>query len=96
MLQTKKEKRIKLYYTSINYKIIHICGVEKFMKDSKKRSIAKSISFRIISIIVLAIITYLITGNIVEMTYIVIVFQTIQTFAYYFHERLWEKTMWGK
>jgi uncharacterized membrane protein len=66
------------------------------MKDSKKRSIYKSISYRIICIIMLAIITYLITGNIVEMTYIVIVFQTIQTFVYYFHERLWEKVSLGK
>lgn len=65
------------------------------MRESIKRSIAKSISFRIISIIVLALITYLITGNIVEMTYIVIIFQAIQTFVYYFHERLWEKTTWG-
>ena len=66
------------------------------MKDSKKRSIAKSISYRIICIIMLSFITYLITGSIVEMTYIVIVFQTIQTFVYYFHERLWEKINWGK
>ena len=66
------------------------------MEDSKKRSIVKTISYRIICIIMLAFITYLITGNIVEMTYIVIIFQSIQTFVYYFHERLWEKIIWGK
>lgn len=66
------------------------------MGESIKRSIAKTITFRITSIIVLALITYLITGNIIEMTYIVIAFQTIQTFIYYFHERFWEKMIWEK
>jgi len=66
------------------------------MKDFKKRSITKSISYHIICIIMLSFITYIITGNIVEMAYIVIVFQTIQTFVYYFHERLWEKITWEK
>jgi uncharacterized membrane protein len=65
------------------------------MRDSKKRSIAKTISYRIICIIMLACVTYLITGDLVEMTYIVVVFQTIQTFVYYLHERVWESVTWG-
>ena len=65
------------------------------MGGTIKRSIVKSISFRIISIFVLALITYLITGNLVEMTSIVIIFQSIQTIIYYLHERAWEKSEWG-
>jgi len=65
------------------------------MRDSRKRSIAKAISYRIICIIMLALVTYLITRDIIEMTSIVIVFQSIQMFIYYFHERLWERVQWG-
>ena len=52
------------------------------MRDSRKRSIAKAISYRIICIIMLALVTYLITGDIFEMTSIVIIFQSIQMFIY--------------
>ena len=65
------------------------------MKEEKKRTIAKSISYRIICIISLAIVTYIFTGDLLQMTSIVVVFQTIQTFVYYFHERLWERVQWG-
>jgi uncharacterized membrane protein len=65
------------------------------MKEEKKRTIVKSISYRIICIISLTIITYIFTNNILQVTSIVVVFQTIQTFVYYFHERLWEKVQWG-
>ncbi|MEM4257889.1 MAG: DUF2061 domain-containing protein [Candidatus Thermoplasmatota archaeon] len=65
------------------------------MKEGKKRTIAKSISYRIICIISLALVTYIFTGNILQMTSIVVVFQTIQTVIYYFHERAWEIIKWG-
>jgi len=65
------------------------------MRELRKRSIAKAISYRIICIIMLSLITYWITGDIFEMTSIVVVFQSIQMFVYYFHERLWERTNWG-
>ena len=66
------------------------------MKDSNKRSIVKTITFRITSIITLSVVTYLITGNLMEMTQIVLLFQVIQTIIYYFHERFWQKTSWCK
>lgn len=66
------------------------------MKENTKRSIAKSISYRIICIISLAIVTYVFTGDLIQMTGIVVVFQTIQTIIYYFHERVWEHVQWGQ
>ena len=65
------------------------------MKETKKRSIMKAVSYRIICIIMLSIVTYLITDNLIEMTFIVIIFQSIQMIIYYFHERFWEKMKWG-
>ena len=60
-----------------------------------KRSIAKSISYRIICIIMLSLVSYIITKNVIEMTVIVIVFQSIQTIVYYLHERIWNQVKWG-
>jgi len=65
------------------------------MKETRKRSIVKAISYKIICIIILASITYLITGDIVQMTSIVIIFQLIQMIIYYLHERVWEQVKWG-
>ena len=63
--------------------------------ESKKRSITKSISYRIICIISLALTSYLITRDIIVMTSIVFVFQSIQIIIYYLHERIWARVKWG-
>ena len=48
--------------------------------------------FEIIPIIShMVMITYLTTGNILQMTSIVVIFQFIQMVIYYFHERAWER-----
>ena len=65
------------------------------MKETRKRSIAKAVSYRVICIIMLSIVTYLITGDLLQMTSIVIIFQSIQMIIYYLHERTWERIKWG-
>ena len=57
--------------------------------ESRKRSIAKAITYRIVCVIVLLTVSYALTGNLVQTTYITIIFQTTQTIFYYFHERAW-------
>ena len=59
--------------------------------ESKKRSLLKAISYRIICIISMMVITLLITKNVQQSVYITIVFQSIQTLLYYLHERLWAR-----
>ena len=46
--------------------------------------------------ILLGIIVYAITGDFKKMTIINILFHGMQIIIYYFHERTWEKTSWGK
>jgi uncharacterized membrane protein len=75
---------------------LHITWEEETDMDSKKRSIAKSVSWRILGIIILGIIAYAVTGNFKEMTIITIIFHGIRLVLYYFHERLWERISWGK
>ncbi len=64
--------------------------------DKNSRSIAKAITWRIIGTIVLASVTYLITGSLKHMTMITIIFEFIQLLNYYWHERVWMKIKWGK
>ena len=64
--------------------------------DTKKRSVVKSITWRVIGVIILGIISYLITGDWKEMTIITLLFHGIRLIMYYYHERLWERVSWGK
>jgi len=64
--------------------------------DKKLRSLVKSVTYRIIAFIVLMMITWYATNNLVQATFISVTFQTIQLFLYYIHERLWERVNWGK
>ena len=64
--------------------------------ETVKRSVAKSITIRILVMMADGIIIYAITKNI-GMALGVIIFSNISsTIIYYFHERAWNKTMWGK
>jgi len=64
--------------------------------DKKLRSLVKSVTYRIVAFIVLMIITWYATNNLVQTTFISVTFHTIQIFLYYIHERLWERINWGK
>ncbi|MGB2599028.1 MAG: DUF2061 domain-containing protein [Candidatus Omnitrophota bacterium] len=64
--------------------------------DTRLRSIGKSVTWRIISIVVLVTVTYLITGDIKKTTGITVVFQVILAVLYYLHERIWAKASWGR
>ena len=66
------------------------------MIESKKRSLIKAITWRILAIIVLTIVTWLFTSNVQATAFVVISFNVIQIILYYFHERLWERVKWGR
>jgi uncharacterized membrane protein len=61
------------------------------IKEGIKRSLTKAITYRIICIVMLAIVSFIFTGDLREVTGIVVVFQAIQMVVYYFHERAWER-----
>lgn len=59
--------------------------------ESRKLSILKSVSYRVICIITMLIVMFLFTDNVRQSVYVTIIFQTIQTILYYIHERVWAK-----
>jgi len=59
------------------------------MKETHKRSFLKSVIWRILGIIVLALITYAFTRNWITSTFITFFHHLSFIFIYYFHERAW-------
>jgi uncharacterized membrane protein len=56
----------------------------------------KSITWRVIGIVLLGLISYLITEDWKEMAIITVIFHGIRVVLYYYHERVWERVSWGR
>ena len=63
---------------------------------SRKRSLIKSITWRIIASLDTFLIAWLITGKITWASSIATLEILTKTFLYYFHERGWNYVFWGK
>jgi len=66
------------------------------VRDSRSRSLAKTVAYRVVAIALLAGITYYFTGNAGEATGITVLFNVTGAIAYYGLERLWESVEWGR
>lgn len=60
--------------------------------ESRKRSITKALSWRIVAVCVTALTVYLFTGEVDLALEIGAADSAIKIFVYYGHERLWNKT----
>ena len=65
-------------------------------KANRRRSLVKAISWRLVAMTVLGIVSYMITGDIAETGLITLVYNLIQIAVYFAHERLWERIEWGQ
>jgi len=63
--------------------------------ETRKRSIVKSITFRIIATLLTFIVVWIFTKDIVVSSGVTIAENLIKMIAYYFHERAWIKIKWG-
>lgn len=66
------------------------------MIETKKRSLVKSITWRIICIVVSIITAYFLTGKIDVSVAIGTIYNGITMMLYYLHERFWNRLEWGK
>ncbi len=64
--------------------------------DTHARSWAKSFSWRVTGVVILGAITYLATRSWEKTGAITALFHVIRLVLYYWHERLWERVVWGK
>ena len=66
-----------------------INSIKVAVQDSHIRPIIKTISWRIIAMIITGVVVYVYTGEIKKSGEISIVAGLILTFVYYLHERFW-------
>lgn len=64
--------------------------------ENPKRSIAKSISWRIIGTLDTILISWIVTGTLSVAFSIGVVELFTKMLLYFFHERIWNKISWGK
>ena len=65
-------------------------------EDSSRRSLFKALTWRVTATMDTFIISWLITGKLSWATDIAGVEILTKMFLYYFHERMWNRTDWGK
>jgi uncharacterized membrane protein len=63
---------------------------------SKKRSLAKSVTWRLVAIVVTFIVGYIMTGSLELAASLSVVSNVINFILYYLHERVWLTVRWGK
>jgi uncharacterized membrane protein len=59
------------------------------MEETRIRSLSKGIFYRFISIITLIIITYIFTGNLIQVTLITVITTVTFILVFFIHERIW-------
>ena len=66
------------------------------VKTHRKRTIASALTFRAISTFLLWTITYAVSGEAVTSVVITVIFAVLATVLFYFNDRAWERTNWGR
>jgi uncharacterized membrane protein len=55
----------------------------------------KAVTWRILGVLVLGVVTWFLTQSWETTTMITVFFHATQVVLYYFHERLWDRADWG-
>lgn len=63
--------------------------------ESHKRTVAKTISWRIVATITTALLVYLFTGNFTIAIEVGALEAVLKLLFYYLHERGWSRVAWG-
>lgn len=66
------------------------------MSDSSKRSLLKTVSWRITGSGATFAISWLIAGDFAMASTIAVVQLVVNTVLYFFHERIWNQVRWGR
>lgn len=66
------------------------------MSDSNKRTVVKTVSWRITGSASTFLISFLISGNFAVAGSIALVQITANTILYFIHERIWNRIKWGQ
>jgi len=65
------------------------------MRETRKRSVAKSIVWRVICVVVSILTSFFLTSKWDVAVAIGSIYNAITMILYYFHERIWNLVKWG-
>jgi uncharacterized membrane protein len=66
------------------------------MNVKKSRSLAKSLTWRVVALLTTFITLYALSKDINMATLATIITNSVNFVAYYYHERAWNSVSWGK
>ena len=64
-------------------------------QESRKRSVSKAVTYRIVVVIIDFSVIYLLTGKIMMAVGFMIISNIYTTITCFIHERIWNKIQWG-
>ena len=73
-----------------------MCRKVKMSADSQKRTIVKTMTWRITASLTIFIIAWFITGDLLIGVSIGSIEAIAKIFLYYYHERIWNNINWAK
>lgn len=65
-------------------------NIQKFMINNQ-RTLKKTLSYYIMHITVAMMVAYLVTGNLIMAATLSLLEPTVQAFAFFFHEKVWNR-----
>ncbi len=65
-------------------------------KETRRRSVTKSMTFRALVIVSDLVIIYILTHKVVDTIAITVFTNVASTVFYFLHERFWNRISWGK
>jgi uncharacterized membrane protein len=66
------------------------------MSVKKSRSLAKSLTWRVVALITTFVTLYVLSKDINMATIATLITNGVNFVAYYYHERIWNSVRWGK
>jgi len=75
---------------------IDLLGSDRMVEEHWSRSLAKAVTYRVLILILDFSVIYLLTGKLETALGFMFISNIYTTVAYYLHERIWNRTDWGK
>lgn len=68
-----------------------MANIQQFVIKNQ-RTLKKTLSYYVMHITVAMLVAYVVTGNLIMAVTLSLLEPTVQAFAYFFHEKIWNKT----
>ncbi|ATZ68250.1 MULTISPECIES: DUF2061 domain-containing protein [Acinetobacter] len=68
-----------------------MANIQQFVIKNQ-RTLKKTLSYYFMHITVAMLVAYVVTGNLIMAVTLSLLEPTVQAFAYFFHEKIWNKT----